>query len=260
MSLILALLACSSSSDAELILAGSSTIRPLAEVAAEAFEAGHPGVRVTVQGGGSGVGVASARSGLADVGMVSRALTAEEADLIPRRIARDGIAVICNGARAEVELSTEQIVAIYTGETEQWPDGRAITVVNKEEGRSTRSLFEHHYGLDGRFRDDLVVIGPNGQAIATVAADRDAVAYVSIGSAVQAEAAGVAIRRVPIDGIEPSVAAVAAGSWPLSRELNLVTAGQPEGLAAEFMDFLLSAEGQGLVVAEDFVPVGDAAP
>lgn len=254
------LFACSRSDITSLTVAGSSTIQPLMEVAAERFELAHPDVRVTVQGGGSGVGVSSVRSGLAQVGMVSRSLAEGEQDLSAHRIARDGIALIAHASRADASLTREQVIALYDGSSSTWPDGQPVTLVTKEEGRSTLELFAHHFGLEGRFRDDLVVIGPNGQAITTVASDPNALAYVSIGSAAKAEEAGVGIRRVPLDGVLPSVASVQDGSWPLARDLNLVTAGPLEGVQASLVGFVLSPEGQGLVVSEDFVPVADARP
>ena len=256
--LILALiLSCSSDRD-PLVLAGSSTIRPVVELIAAAYEAEHPEAQIDVQGGGSGVGVASARSGLADIGMVSRALHPDEADLHATTIARDGIALIAHRDNPVAGLTTAEVVAIYSGQTQRWDHGPSITAVNKEEGRSTRELFAEHFGLAERFRTDLVVIGPNGQAIATVAADPGALAYVSIGSALGAIAAGSPIRPMPLDGVTPSVAAVRSGAWPLSRDLNLVTAERPTGPAADFVSFVVGAAGQAVVAAEDFVPVADA--
>ncbi len=63
----------------QLTLAGSSTIQPVAEVLGQEFEQLHPEARINVQGGGSSVGITAPQSGLADIGMVSRALHAEEA-------------------------------------------------------------------------------------------------------------------------------------------------------------------------------------
>ncbi|HHO52333.1 MAG TPA: phosphate ABC transporter substrate-binding protein [Deltaproteobacteria bacterium] len=253
------LLACNSTSTEPLVLAGSSTIRPVVEVIAEAFEAQHPELRIEVQGGGSGVGVASIRSGLAQVGMVSRSLAPDETELQTHTIAYDGIALIVHRDNPTEGTTRPEVVAIYTGELRSWPHGGAITGVNKEEGRSTRELFARHFGLEGRFRSDLVVIGPNGQAIATVAADPAAIAYVSIGSALGAVADGVEVKLLSLDGIEPTVGAVASGRYPLSRELNLVTTSEPSGAAADFIAFVRSPEGQRLVAAENFVPIADAA-
>jgi phosphate transport system substrate-binding protein len=263
-------LACSSSpsTPAEappraLTLAGSSTVQPVVEIAGQAFEASHPGTRVDVQGGGSSVGISSARSGLADIGTVSRALKPEEADLTATTIGLDGIALIVHADNPLHAITHDQVVAIYTGATSNWsalggPD-RAITVVNKEAGRSTLELFEAHFGLKDKIMPSAVIIGPNGQAITTVAGNPDAIAYVSIGSAAVAEEEGTRIRRLTLDGVEASVENVANSTYPLMRPLNLVTKGAPAGLAKEFVDFVASPEGQAIVRKEDFVPVSGAA-
>lgn len=249
---------------AHLTLAGSSTVQPVAEVAAQAFEALHPGAEVDVQGGGSSVGISSARSGLADIGTVSRALKPEESDLVAVSIAIDGIALIVHADNPVTALTKEQVVSIYTGGVASWSavggQDHAITLVNKEEGRSTLELFEGYFGLKGKIAPGAVIIGPNGQAISTVAGNPWAIAYVSIGSATLAEAQGTPIRRLALDGIAASVETVSNATYPLVRPLNLVTRGPAAGLAKEFEDFLLSDAGQQIVTKEDFVPVRHAAP
>jgi phosphate transport system substrate-binding protein len=159
-------------------------------------------------------------------------------------------------------LTSAQVVEIYTGATSSWlafqGSDRPITVINKEEGRATLELFENFFKLKGKFVGTAIIIGPNGQAIQTVAGNPDSIAYVSIGSATVAEAQGTTIKRVSLDGVEATVETVSAGKYPLSRELTLTTKGPASGLAREFMDFMLSSDGQAIVQAEDFVPVGPA--
>lgn len=248
------LLACGPPAE-RLVVAGSSTVQPVVEVAAQAYEALHPGVEIDVQGGGSSVGISSARSGLADLGMVSRALKPDEADLVATPIALDGIALVVHASNPVTDLSTGDVVAIFSGERPEWSPGRPVTVVNKEEGRATLELFAAHFGLQGRFSPAAVVVGPNGQAIATVAGNPDAITYVSVGSALVAEADGTPIRRVTLDGVAATPDTVADGTYPISRPLVLVTAGPPTGLAAAFVAYLLSPEGQRIASAQDFVPV-----
>ena len=77
----------------KLTLTGSSTVAPLALEIAKRFESLHPGIRVDVQSGGSSRGLADARQGLSDIGMVSRALKPGENDVLAFPIARDGIAM-----------------------------------------------------------------------------------------------------------------------------------------------------------------------
>jgi phosphate transport system substrate-binding protein len=259
LSVLLALACAGSPPGGQLTLAGSSTLQPLAEVAAQAFEASHPGVEIDVQGGGSSVGIAAPRSGLADVGMVSRPLKPEESDLTATTVALDGIALVVHATNPLPGLTRQQVVDLYGGKLRSWAElggaDRPITVVNKEEGRATLELFEQYTGLKGRFRADALIIGPNGQAITTVAGDPDAIAYVSIGSAAVAEASGTPIRRIALDGLPATPESVSSGAYPLSRPLNLVTAGPPSGLAAELVAFLRSEEGEALVLGQDFIPV-----
>lgn len=174
-------------------------------------------------------------------------------------IGLDGIAIIVHADNPLRAVTRDQVVSVYTGRVTDWSalggSAHAITVVNKEEGRSTLELFESFFDLKERVVRDAVVIGPNGQAITTVAGNPYSIAYVSIGSAAVAEEQGTAIRRLALDGVEASVENVGNGSYPLMRPLNLVTKGASAGAAKDFVDFVLSPEGQAIVRKEDFVPV-----
>ena len=143
--------AAADSLSGKLILTGSSTVAPLAAEIAKRFEATHPGVRVDVQSGGSSRGIADARQGLADIGMVSRALAESEHDLYPVAIARDGVCLIVHATNPVRVLSDAQVVGIYTGAITNWRGmgGRdaPITVVSKAEGRSTLELFLGYFRL-----------------------------------------------------------------------------------------------------------------
>jgi phosphate transport system substrate-binding protein len=172
--------------------------------------------------------------------------------------------MIVNANNPLTAITKDQVVGVYSGATATWKDlgweDHAITVVSKEEGRSTLELFQQHFGLKDKIMANAVIIGPNGQAITTVAGNPYAIAYVSIGSAAVAESQGTAIRRLALDGVVASVENVANGTYPLMRPLNLVSKGPPAGRAKEFVDFILSPDGQAIVRREDFVPVGNATP
>ncbi len=242
-----------------LVLTGSSTVAPLAGEIAKHFESLHPGVRVDVQTGGSSRGVADARSGAADIGMVSRALGPAEADLNAHTIAYDGIGITLHRDNPVAALSDSQVVAIYTGRVRNWREvggaNAPITVINKAEGRSTLELFLDHFGLRNSDVRADVVIGDNQQEIKTLAGNPNAIGYVSVGTAEYEEAQGTPIRLLPLEGVPATVENVAGGSFPLSRPLNLVTRTQPEGLAKEFLDFACSDQVFDLVRAHFFVPL-----
>jgi phosphate transport system substrate-binding protein len=242
-----------------LVLTGSSTVAPLAAEIGKRFESLHPGVRIDVQSGGSSRGINDARSGLADIGMVSRALKADEADINSFTIAMDGIGIILNRANPVTTLDKQQIIGIYTGKIVNWREvgsnDAPITVVNKAEGRSTLELFLHFFGLQNTEVKAHVVIGDNQQGIKTVAGNPDAIGYVSVGSAEYEANHDVPIKLLPLEAIEASIENVRNLTFPLSRPLNLVTRTEPSGIAKAFIEFARSAQVDDIIAAQYFVPV-----
>lgn len=246
----------SSAVEGRLMITGSSTVAPLVSEIAKRFESRHPGVRIEVQTGGSSRGVADVFSGLAQIGMVSRALTADEA-LVAHLIARDGIALIVHQANPVLTLTRDQVVGIFTGVISDWSavggKAGAITVVNKAEGRSTLELFCQHFALKNSAIRARVVIGDNEQGVKTVVGNPGAIGYVSIGTAQTGIDAGVTLRMLPMDGVPAAARHVLDGTWPLSRPLNLVTKGEPTGLVKVFLAFACSKDVDDLIVDLAFV-------
>ena len=236
---------------------GSSTIAPMIAELAAAFERRNLSVRIDVEAGGSSRGLADVRRGTADIGMVSRALRADESDLQGHLFARDGVAMIVHASNPVVDLSREQVIGIFTGMITNWsevggPDLR-ISVVHKADGRSTQEVFLAHFGLRPADVKPHVVIGDNQQGIKTVAGARGAIGYVSIGAAEVAVNEGLALRPLPLDGAPPTTDAVRSGVFPLSRDLVLVTRGPLSGAASSFIDFLRSSEADDTIRGFSFV-------
>jgi phosphate transport system substrate-binding protein len=243
----------------QLVLTGSSTVAPLAAEMGKRFESLHNNVRVDVQSGGSSRGVSDARAGLADIGMASRALKDDEKDLQSFTIALDGISIILNKANPVAALNKQQIIDIYTGKVLNWKavggNDAPITVVNKAEGRSTLELFLHYFGLKNTEVKPQVVIGDNQQGIKTVAGNPGAIGYVSVGTAEYEASQGSIIKLLSLEGIAASVENVRNRSFPLSRPLNLVTRGEPIGVAKDFIEFAQMPQVNDLIEAQYFVPV-----
>ncbi len=240
-----------------LTITGSSTVAPLVLEMAKRYESLHPGVRIDVQTGGSSRGIFDVRSGLADLGMVSRAIGEAEQDIQAHLIAMDGIGIILHRSNPVARLTRQQIIDIYRGDTGNWselggPDGM-ISVVHKAEGRSTLEVFLEYFELRNSEIRPSVVIGDNQQGIKTVAGNPGAIGYVSIGAAEYEESRGTAIKLLPMAGVPATVEQVADGRYPLSRQLNLVSAGQPAGLAQSFVDFAQSDQVRDLIEAQFFV-------
>lgn len=106
----------------KIVIAGSSSVTPVMEKLSEAYQALNKDVTIEVQQSDSTTGVNSTAEGICDIGMVSRELKDEEGELglTAQVIARDGIAVIVNKDNDQEDLTTEQVKAIFTGETTEW--------------------------------------------------------------------------------------------------------------------------------------------
>ena len=113
----------SNGASGKVVVAGSSSVTPVMEKLAEAFQAANPQVTVEVQQSDSTTGVNMALDGTCDIGMASRELKDDEAAALSHQaIAMDGIAVIVNQANPTDELSVEQIGSIFTGDLTKWDE------------------------------------------------------------------------------------------------------------------------------------------
>lgn len=243
----------------KLVVTGASTLAPLISEIGKRFESLSPNVRVDVQTGGSSRGVADARQGLADIGMVSRAMKDEEKDLHAFPVARDGVGIILHKDNPVQSLTDEQVIAIYTGKITNWKDvggkDAPITVVNKAEGRSTLEVFLHYFKLKNADVKAQVVIGDNEQGVKTVAGNRNAIGYFSIGTAEYDESQGVPIKLLPAGGVAASTETVRNGTFPISRPLHIVTRTQPAGLTKAFIDYAQSKAVHDIIAQQYFVPL-----
>jgi len=245
----------------KLVVTGASTLAPLVAEIGKRFERLHPTVRIDVQTGGSSRGIADARQGLADIGMVSRGLKEDERDLSAFPIARDGVCIILHQDNPVRVLTDDQVIAIYTGKVTNWKAiggiDAPITVVNKAEGRSTLEVFLRYFRLKNTDVKAHVVIGDNEQGVKTVAGNRHAIGYVSVGTAEYDAAHRVPIQLLPIGGVAASTESVRKGVFPLSRPLHLVTRAAPSGLAKAFIEYSQSKDVYDLIRQQYFVPLVD---
>jgi len=243
----------------KVIITGSSTIAPVISDLAKIYEGKHSKVRIDVQTGGSSRGILDARKGLAQIGMVSRALKKNENDLKHFTLAKDGLAIIVHKSNPVTELTEDQIKQIYVKKITNWKivngEDKKIVVVNKAEGRSTLELFLKFFKLKNSQIKPDIIIGDNEQGIKTVSKNPNAITYVSIGAAEYNASVGVPLKLLKFKGVEAKVQNVENGTYPLMRELNLVTREAPKGLADKFIKYVLSKEASQTIKDHYFVPI-----
>jgi phosphate transport system substrate-binding protein len=253
---------------------GSDTMVNLGQAWAEEFMNKHPEVSIAVTGGGSGTGIAALINVTTTIAQSTRDMKPEEMAEVEKatgkpvkefKVALDALAVIVHPSNPVSELSIDQLSGIFTGKITNWKEvgGQAapILVLSRERNSGTHVYFLEEVLRKGNAKGpeefaSSVLMMPSSQAIAQeVARSRAAIGYLGLGYVMKDHLA-LAVKKGPNDSaVPPSVRAAQDASYPISRHLHLYVAGEPEGEAKQFIDFILSPEGQEIVALMDFVPL-----
>ena len=248
---MLMLSACGTGGGNTVIVAGSTSVQPYAEVLAESYKSIYPDRAVDVQGGGSTTGIRAAQSGTADIGMSSRNLTGEELEMWNIVIARDGLVLIVHKDNPVKGLTMEQVRSIYTGAVTNWREvggaDRRIHVVTREEGSGTRGAFEDMIMGDSLITSRAIVQNTNGSVRQLISSDRDSIGFLSLGLVDHT------VKALDLDGVAPSWGNVMDGEYTLYRPFYFVSAEEPGDQVKLFIDFTMSREGQELLMIEGLV-------
>lgn len=243
----------------ELIVTGSTTLLPIAEISGERYHEANPEIKVLVSGLGSSAGIESVAKGSSDIGTSSRDLKAEEEatlGLYDTPVAYDAIAVIVNPDNPVETLTMDQVRMIFDGTIQNWSElgGEDIPIglVNRDEASGTREAFYKIVMNETPFDRAAAVLPGTGQVRAVVAEAPGAIGYISLGF-VNDE-----VKMVRVDDVVPSEETVISGEYPIQRILHFFTKSEPQGLAADYIEYVLSSEiQQGLVREAGFTPISE---
>ncbi len=264
--MVIGITGCTEESDdvKKLTVAGSTTVQPVAAAAAEQYMNEHDKVDIQVSGGGSSVGVQQAGEGTVDIGMASRDIKSSELTIYPglvaHTIAYDGIAIIVHPDNPITELTLEQVTAIFAGNITNWQevggDDANIGVIGRDANSGTRDVFEEFFldphGLVPAYDAELASSGGVHGAVADAPG---AIGYVGLAY-LNEEVKGLDLKEDEnATAVTPSVANVKSGEYAVARNLNLITMGQPTGLAKDLIDWIMGPDGQAIVEGEGFVPL-----
>ncbi|MHA1855940.1 MAG: phosphate ABC transporter substrate-binding protein [Promethearchaeota archaeon] len=249
-----------------LVVDGSTTVFPIASAASDFYMDANPDDTITVTGTGSGTGIASLIAGTADIAMASREMTdLEKTDLLGWNeiiVAGDGIAIIVHPSNTLTQITLAEIMGIYNGTYSNWneiggPDLEMI-VINRESTSGTRSFFHEFVMNETDFREDSQIVekSSNGAVATEVGNTPAAIGYVGLGY-LSEDVKGLLIKNDAGNYVEPTVQNVLDEIYPVARSLYFYTDGTPEGLAKDYIDYILSPTGQAIVADEGFVPVDE---
>jgi phosphate transport system substrate-binding protein len=254
-------------SQEKITVKGSDTMVILAQRWAEKYMATHPDVTIQVTGGGSGTGISALINGTTDICNSSRPMKPSERDKLKQRFgsrgveiktAQDGLSVYVNQSNPLGELSLQQVKDIYTGKITSWkalggPDA-PIILYGRENNSGTYVYFRDNVLMGEDYSASMQSMPGTAAVVNAVSKDKNGIGY---GGA----AYGAGIREVKIKkdwgsaAYAPTVENMKTGDYPLSRFLYIYVKNKPTGKMKEFIDWILSDEGQGVVSQVGYFPI-----
>ena len=250
----------------KIVVKGSDTLVILAQKWAEVYMKSNPNTAIQVTGGGSGVGISALINGATDIANASRKMKASEKDKLKARYntlgvevacAKDGITVYLNTSNKVKELTIKQLGDMFSGKITNWKQvGGAdadIKLYGRENSSGTYVFFQENV-VKGDYASNCQTLPGTAAVVNAVKKDPNGIGY---GGAAYAE--GIEICKVKKDENSPAYAANAEtiknGQYPISRYLFMYLKNRPTGELKKYIDWILSPEGQKMVVEVGYFPV-----
>lgn len=243
----------------KIIIAGSTTVLPIAQKTAEVFMDKNPAADISVRGGGSSVGIAALIDGTCDIADASRAIkdteiqkaAANGRDPVAHIVAMDGIAVVVNKSNPISKLSKKQVRDIFTGKISDWSQlsGKPgkIVVVSRDTSSGTFEAFGELVMKGEKVMPGALMQASNQAVAQNIAQTPSAIGYVGLGFM------SSDMKALEIEGVIPSKETVLSGEYPVTRPLFMYSNGKPQGMVKEYLDFIKGKEGQALVEEQGYV-------
>lgn len=233
---------------------GSTSMEKVIKAVNGAFMEKNKGVTVNLNLTGSGTGIQEASEGKCDIGNSSRKLKDEEAEKLDATVVGlDGIALVVNPVNKLEDITLQDLAKVYSGEITNWKelggDDKAIVVIGREDGSGTRDGFESIVMGDKepKYAQELE---STGSVINAVATTDGAIGYASLANVDET------VKALKVGGVEATEENVKSGTYEVQRPFICATLkGSDNKLVKAYLDFILSEEGQALVLAQGAVPV-----
>lgn len=233
-------------------IVGSTSVQGICQELSEAYITKNNHITISVQGGGSSVGLNSVLKNSADIGMYSTDISNDK-NVTATAIAKDAIVMIVNPSNPINDLSKEDLKDIYTRKKTSWKDfdgkDESITIVSREEGSGTRKTIKTKLLNNESMSSDALIQSSTGSLIQTVSTNPNAIGFVSL-----AEIRDNNVKILTIDNVKANKESVNDGSYPLQRSFLFLTK-NPEEKTSKFIDWILSPEGQKIVEENGLIPV-----
>jgi phosphate transport system substrate-binding protein len=258
---------------------GSDTLVNVAQAWAEVYGEVHSNVAVAVTGGGSGTGFSALINGTVDIANASRQIRDSEIEAARERgfdpvefiVGYDALAVFLHPSNPLSEFTFSQLASIYRegGAFDSWAD-LGVTVPGCNSGEIVRVSRQNNSGTYAYFRETVLEEGEyklgsrdmhgSSEVVDLVEATPCAIGYSGLAYATDHVKMPCVAAEEGAPCVAPSMETAVNRSYPISRPLFMYTAGTPEGATKEYLDWILSDEGQCILVEKGYAPIrGDLA-
>jgi len=246
---------------------GSDTVLPLTQKEAEAYMKKNSSTSITVTGGGSGVGISALMSGTTDIAQASRSLKLDEKMKLKDAgkafketiIAYDALAIIVNPANKVSKLTREQLEGIFTGKITNWKevggDNNKIVVYSRETSSGTYEFLKEHVMNKKNYAPSALLMPATGAIVQSVSQTKGAIGYVGLAYLEKTVKAISVSYDKGKTYVAPSIANAKSKKYPVTRPLFYYYLVSTEKVVNPYVKFILSAEGQKLVLEEGYVPL-----
>jgi len=238
---------------------GSDTVLPLSQKEAETFMKKNKTAKITVTGGGSGVGIAAFLDGSTDIAMASRKIKMSEKMKLQDAgkaykevtIAFDALSVVVNPANKVSQLTREQLEGIFTGKIKNWKEvggeDEKIVAYSRESSSGTYEFFKEHVLNNKNYASSLLMMPATGAMVQSVSQTKGAIGYIGFAYVEK----NVKTLKISYDKgktfIEPTIANAKNKSYPVVRPLYYYYLTKDAAKVKPLIDFILSTEGQKVV-------------
>jgi phosphate transport system substrate-binding protein len=253
---------------------GSDTLVNVAQAWAEAYQTVDPDVAVAVTGGGSGTGIAAMINGTVDIANASRAMKQKELEQakaqgqnpVQHVVGYDALAVFLHKDNPAKFLTIPQLAEIYgeEGTTEKWSDigieipgckDQEIVLVSRQNNSGTYAYFrETVLGKARDYRMGTRDMHGSKDVVDLVENTPCAIGYSGLAYATDEVKMACISKDGSDECVMPSVQSASDGSYPIARPLFMYTNGEPTGEIKKYMDFILSDEGQCIILKKGYAP------
>ncbi len=240
---------------------GSDTMLQMTEMLAEVYMEENPGISIYVEGGGTGSGINALINNTVDICTASRRLNSDEVKSLAEKhgtlgiyylVAKDALSIYVNPDNPVQDFKLDELQAIFSGKIKSWKElggnDSPISLIIRPPNSGTNKYFKDLVLKEESYSKNVTVKGTSNEIINEIKNNKDAIGYGGIGY-------NGGILHAKVEGITPTEKNAREDIYPITRYLHFFVLDSPEKNIKNFLDWVLSPEGQNIVKKSGYIPL-----